>query len=80
LCNPETNCVSEKRLPNYIIQKLITNLKKKTFELRNPKYYRRLEYQKFMEVREEHMKVQEETVKVSLKFQIIKKEIEQSKI
>jgi len=27
LYNPESNHVSEKRLPNYVIQKLITNLK-----------------------------------------------------
>ena len=40
------------------------NLKKKTFRLHNPKYYIRifLKIQKFMEVREERIKVQEEPV------------------
>jgi len=39
-------------------------LKKKTFRLRNPKYYRRvfLEIKKFMEVGEKYMEVEEETV------------------
>jgi len=46
---------------DYIIQKLITNLKKKTFKLRNLKYYRKifLEIQKFMKVGKEVMKVHE---------------------
>jgi len=39
LHNPESNHASEKRLPDYIIQKLITNLKK-TSGLSNPEYYR----------------------------------------
>jgi len=52
LCNPKINHTSEKKLPNYVIRKLIMNLKM-TFGLRNPKYYIRifLEIQKLMEVR-----------------------------
>jgi len=38
LHNLETNSVSEKKFSNYVIRKLITNLKK-TYGLRNPKYF-----------------------------------------
>jgi len=39
LCNPESNHASEKSFLDYIIQKLIINLKM-TSRLSNPEYYR----------------------------------------
>ena len=41
LCNPKSNYAYEKRLLNYVIQKLITNLKNNFRILRNLKYYKR---------------------------------------
>jgi len=53
----------KKRLLDYVLRELITNLK--ICRLYNSEYYRGifLEIQKIVEVGKEHMKVQEETVK-----------------
>jgi len=58
LCNPEAN---HKRIPDYIIRKLILDLEN-TSESCNLEYYKKvfLEYKKLIGVAQEGMKVHEE--------------------